>query len=273
MLGKNSRAVYLNEFLQDQVEDIKKVDFDIFDNGATTRTVYEYEIQELNNSDFDIIGYDESLMIAFGLRTVTDLSQIHSIVLDERSRVPLESLYQSDKPMVSEDGEEYKPYFFIQQVKEPGSHSITITYTSGAQSTLGFYIKAIGHEETVGIDLPIISHRDALLNVTKLWLLSSKFDRVRQPDWAGFFDDRLRSYTMDESGARGVEESLKRAIEDKIEDVQITKVVATPKPDQRGWEVAVDSIDTSTLLHTTEATDHKTMFIPIEDSEDFVKIN
>ena len=31
MLGKNSRAVYLNEFLQDQVEDIKKVDFDIFD--------------------------------------------------------------------------------------------------------------------------------------------------------------------------------------------------------------------------------------------------
>lgn len=62
MLGKNSRAVYLNEFLQDQVEDIKKVDFDIFDNGATTRTVYEYEIQELNNSDFDIIGYDEYLM-------------------------------------------------------------------------------------------------------------------------------------------------------------------------------------------------------------------
>ena len=27
MLGKNSRAVYLNEFLQDQVEDIKKVDY------------------------------------------------------------------------------------------------------------------------------------------------------------------------------------------------------------------------------------------------------
>ena len=78
---------------------------------------------------------------------------------------------------------------------------------------------------------------------------------------------------MDEAGARGVEESLKAAIEDKIEDVQITKVVATPKPDQRGWEVAVDSIDTSTLLHTTEATDHKTMFVPIEDSEDFVKTN
>ena len=35
MLGKNSRAVYLNEFLQDQVEDIKKVDFDwtAYDDG------------------------------------------------------------------------------------------------------------------------------------------------------------------------------------------------------------------------------------------------
>ena len=36
-------------------------------------------------------------------------------------------------------------------------------------------------------------YRDALLNSVKLFLLSRKGDRIRQPEYAGFFDKLLSS--------------------------------------------------------------------------------
>lgn len=97
------------------------------------------------------------------------------------------------------------------------------------------------------------TYREALLNTTKLWLLSRSYDRVRKPNWAGFFDGLLREYPMNSEGAAAVERDLLAAIEDKIPDIVITEVKATPDLVNKGWYVYVKSIDTDTNLTTAFA--------------------
>lgn len=117
-------------------------------------------------------------------------------------------------------------------------------------------------EEIKKVDIDIwkdkltqVSYRDALLNVTKLWLLSRRYDRVRQPDWAGFFDGLLREYPMTEEGARRVESALSEAINEKIPDIIITSVKAVPDLVKKGWNVYVKTVDTDTNLSTAWAED------------------
>lgn len=122
-----------------------------------------------------------------------------------------------------------------------------------------FVLQDFTEEKTEGIkkvDIDIFadgfvqdSYVKALMNVTKLWLLSNRWDRVRNPDWAGFFDKRLREYQMSEKGASQVESDLKEAIAKKIPDVMITNVKAKPDLAARGWDVAVDALDTSTGIY------------------------
>lgn len=118
------------------------------------------------------------------------------------------------------------------------------------------------------------SYGTALLNVTKLWLLSSRWDRVRRPDWAGFFDKRLREYKMNDEGAKKVEADLKNAIRNKIPDVVITNVEAVPKLTERGWEVGVDAVDTSTdvTASMTSAEGRNRDFVSILNSDNITEI-
>ena len=107
----------------------------------------------------------------------------------------------------------------------------------------------------------------ALLNVTKLWLLSGKWDRIRQPDWAGFFDKRLREYPMNDEGAQQAEKDLRTKIQEKIPDIVVTDVKAVPKLGERGWEVGVDVIDVQTEVSAT-MTNKRENFISIMDSDE-----
>lgn len=119
-------------------------------------------------------------------------------------------------------------------------------------------------------DFKIDSYRDSLLNVTKLWLLSGKYDRVRQPNWAGFFDDRLRSYQMNSEGIQKVQEDLLNEIDEKIPDIVITEVIAEPHLEDRGWSVSVTAIDSQTKI-TTNARDDKKATISFKlDDENFI---
>lgn len=119
-------------------------------------------------------------------------------------------------------------------------------------------------------DFKVDSYRDSLLNVTKLWLLSGKYDRIRQPDWAGFFDDRLRSYPMNSEGVQKVQEDLLNEIGEKIPDVVITEVIAEPHLEDRGWSISVTAIDSQTKIATNAREDKKaTISFKITD-ENFI---
>jgi hypothetical protein len=54
---------------------------------------------------------------------------------------------------------------------------------------------------------------------------------------------------MSDKGAEQVESDLKEAIAKKIPDVMITNVKAKPDLAARGWDVAVDALDTSTGIY------------------------
>lgn len=119
-------------------------------------------------------------------------------------------------------------------------------------------------------DFKVDSYRDSLLNVIKLWLLSGKYDRVRQPNWAGFFDDRLRSYQMNSEGVQKVQEDLLNEINEKIPDVAITEVIAEPHLEDRGWSVSVTAIDSQTKIATNARDDKKATISFKIDDENFV---
>lgn len=101
------------------------------------------------------------------------------------------------------------------------------------------------------------TYRDALLNVTKLWLLSRAYDRVRKPNWAGFFDGLLREYPMNDEGAKQIIQDLTEELEDKIPDVVITSVTAKPDLVNKGWYIGVKSVDTDTNLTTAWSEDQE----------------
>lgn len=154
------------------------------------------------------------------------------------------------------------------------SYIQTITITTYAPDTRietkeffsKFSVAKVDHVSGISMDLPIDSYRDALLNVTKLWLLSSRYDRVRQPNWAGFFDDRLRKYPMTTEGARQVVADLGEQIAGKISSVVATSIRAIPKPEERGWEVEIDSMDTTSQVSTMNATkEEKSVVISLDD--------
>lgn len=138
-----------------------------------------------------------------------------------------------------------------------------------------FLEKKVEDIKKVDIDIfdenfKVDSYRDSLLNVTKLWLLSGKYDRIRQPDWAGFFDDRLRNYSMNSEGAQKVQDDLLAEINEKIPDVAITEVIAEPHLEDRGWSVSVTAIDSQTKIITSAKNDKKATISFKVDEENFV---
>lgn len=116
-------------------------------------------------------------------------------------------------------------------------------------------------------DLEILTYDKALLNATKLYLLSGRWDRVRQPGWAGFFDNLLREYPMNADGEKKVVEDLTENIKNKIAGVNITEVTAKANVISRSWDVGVSAIDTETNVYIDSKKNADENFITVSQSE------
>lgn len=114
-------------------------------------------------------------------------------------------------------------------------------------------------------------YRNALHNAVKLFLLSRKGDRIRQPEYGGFFDHLLSEYDMNEEGKAKVEEDLTEVLSKYFEELIIKEVIATPHPESEEWEVGVTVIDPDTGV----ATDAKTqpIIISMKDKDAFLRTN
>ena len=282
MLGSRKSAIEVAQTItRDRVEDIKKVDIDIFKSGEEKVFGQKFLIKELSlgtpikNMYIDAdTGYMRFSIKANGVDKI-----VSKLTLDAETSL-------NPQVVSTEDGNRYEVGFKLKQPN--GTHFMTLKIANCAKDPATGEVKLAGNGQPVPerfetysyrfqilvreqdkmstMDVPQDSYRDALLNVTKLWLLSRKYDRVRHPDWAGFFDNQLRAYEMSEAGASKVEADLLEAISSKVEDVYISEIKATPHPESRSWDVSVVSTDTETQISTLAAeAKERQVTISIED--------
>ena len=252
MIGKN-RSIRINDFIENKVESIRKVDIDFFSNGDREGAAYKYKI------DF----YKTCAMISLVENNTADLRfkvkpgslQITDVVLDEGISLGYAQTSSSDWTI------------YIPKISG-GLHVLLVRLKNkndeySIESTT-FYVTPIGETKVVGKHIPIVDYRKALLNVTKLWLLSRSYDRIRKPDWAGFFDRLLREYPMNDAGAESIEHRLLEELQEKIPNVVISSVKAVPDLANKGWNVSVKAFDSETNI-TTEFDDTGDTFVTIQD--------
>lgn len=262
MLGRRGAIEVLKDFTKGHVEKIKKVDIDIFKSGKTKNMITKYiytpvtvlAIQPTVSIDY---ANDTQLSMRFKVGVNPETDVITQILLDDEKEL-------NWSPVQGEDF----CYVFAYPT-EPGPHTLYIESTKG-NCTFEFYILHRKLEKGSSVDIPVDSYQDALLNVTKLWLLSSRFDRVRHADWAGFFDDRLRRYRMDEAGAKKVEDDLIAQMNTKIKDVVVSEVTATPLLQERAWDVSVVATDTTTQMSLKSLQNSEDAHIKISEREDII---
>lgn len=270
MLGNHNNNQILSVFVEKHVDRIKKVDIDIFKSGRDKKTVYKYNAvvsQESIGSRIKIQFLGENHLIIRFLMKLKDDEDIVNALLDKGEDYEKNNL---DVQVKTEYGEKYA--LIGATLNEPGQHTIQITLNNSQTYSLVFYILARELERGSDIDIPVVSYQDALLNVTKLWLLSRKYDRVRQPNWGGFFDDRLRRYEMSEAGARKVEEDLIYAAKQKLGSSIISEVHAKPLTVERGWDVSVVATDLSTGISTKSIEDKQESHILVKDDDSITSL-
>lgn len=277
MLGTRKSAIQVtNTAIKNQLEKIKKVDIDIIKSGETEKNNYVYNIQPNPQSatPISIMYYDKQNPI---LRFRIDVEKINlaSKYCTIQSAF-IDTSYQIHPQLVIDDEETEKGHFEVNAFLENpvGNHKLEIivlvdkdNIQTKREFTFSFKVAQVLQSKEIQVDIPIDSYRDALLNVTKLWLVSSKYDRVRRPDWAGFFDDRLRKYQMTEEGAQQVQTDLAAAIKNKIASVYISDIKATPLPTERGWDVSVESTDINTQISTATRDSQDTHVIVSIDND------
>ena len=267
MLGSRGNVIRINETrLTDYVEKIKKVDIDIFQSGVTDNVlnVYDTTVQTEGTSPIKLLFADKNKLIVHLRVDVREGFKIQSFTLNDDTNVVAQK--------VIDDDDEY--YLAIVYMPEAGPEHfrLVIENIDNPEDTRSYdynlYVRAHDVKSGTNTDIPVDSYRDALLNVTKLWLLSSKYDRVRHPDWAGFFDDRLRRYTMNDEGAKQVQVDLTNAILEKVKGVYISNVTAKPLLAERGWDVGVTSADTDTGITTDTQDTNKGLQFRISTDDD-----
>lgn len=266
MINPRRTAVTVaNTNIVKRTEDIKKVDIDIFKSGESSIVSHTYSLQELvPGTPIKLLFIEENTgYMRFKINLDGKTKFVSKLILDSEEVI---------KPQLTVDEFGLAHYEFGFKMKDPrGLHYMNLKVGVSKKDASGeiildaqknpiaesyinylykFHTLVRDKSQMSIVDIPVDSYRDSLLNVTKLWLLSGKYDRVRRPDWAGFFDDRLRRYPMNEEGARQVEKELMQAIATKIEDVLITDCKATPKLADRSWEVSVTSTDYKTQVST-----------------------
>ena len=267
MLGSRGNVIRINETrLTDYVEKIKKVDIDIFLSGVTDNVlnVYDTTVQTEGTSPIKLLFADKNKLIVHLRVDVREGFKIQSFTLNDDTNVVAQK--------VIDDDDEY--YLAIVYMPEAGPEHfrLIIENIDNPEDTRSYdynlYVRAHDVKSGTNTDIPVDSYRDALLNVTKLWLLSSKYDRVRHPDWAGFFDDRLRRYPMNDEGAKQVQVDLTNAILEKVKGVYISNVTAKPLLAERGWDVGVTSADTDTGITTDTQDTNKGLQFRISTDDD-----
>lgn len=281
MLGaRKSALVVANTVLEKRVEEIKKVDIDIFDSGETKVESGEFTYSELTpGTPIQLNFIDKNTgYIRFNVKANGKSKIIISCVLDGETEF---------HPALIKNETESHYEFAFRLNQATATHFIALKIGNCRTTVDGVALKSASGEHIIFsqenflfkfhillrakeqmsiVDVPQNSYRDALLNVTKLWLLSGKYDRVRQPHWAGFFDDRLRRYPMNEEGARAVEKDLLQAIHGKIHEVLISDCVAKPNLVERSWDVALTSTDTTTQTSTVNLSQQqKSVTINVDD--------
>lgn len=275
MLGARKSALQVaNVAIKNQIEKIKKVDIDIVDSGVVEKNNYIYEIQQdfQATTPISILTYDKYNPV---IRFKIDLKKVNLSNLNcTITSMYLDDEYQLNPQLIIEDTFTKEGHFEVNAFlsESEGSHQILLKLLikkDDIQLTRDYVFKFKVVRVLTGtepqLDIPQDSYRDALLNVTKLWLMSSKYDRVRKPDWAGFFDDRLRKYPMTPAGAEQVQTDLAKAINNKIKSVYISDIKATPLLAERGWDVQVESIDTNTQISTGSDSEDTHIVVSIDN--------
>lgn len=265
MLGRQGSLSILNRFTERHIKDIKKVDIDIFKSGKTKNMVRNYKAVPGTNLSMlfpvTIQFMDRThLLIRFKIDINFEEQPISRILLDDEKEVLFQNVINKNERYV----------LTTAYPDEPGRHLLVIELENGKVQNYEFFILHRDLERGSTVDLPIVSYRDSLLNVTKLWLLSSRFDRVRHVDWAGFFDDRCRRYQMSNDGAKQLEDDLIKAINTKIKDVIITDVTAKPLLEERGWDVSVVSTDLTTQISLNSIKDTNDATVKITETENII---
>lgn len=267
MLGSRGNVIRINETrLTDYVEKIKKVDIDIFQSGVTDNVlnVYDTTVQTEGTSPIKLLFADKNKLIVHLRVDVREGFKIRSFTLNDDTNVVAQKV-------IDEDDEYYLAIVYMPEAG-PEHFRLIIENIDNPEDTRSYdynlYVRAHDVKSGTNTDIPVDSYRDALLNVTKLWLLSSKYDRVRHPDWAGFFDDRLRRYTMNDEGAKQVQVDLTNAILEKVKGVYISNVTAKPLLAERGWDVGVTSADTDTGITTDTQDTNKGLQFRISTDDD-----
>lgn len=267
MLGSRGNVIRINETrLTDYVEKIKKVDIDIFQSGVTDNVlnVYDTTVQTEGTSPIKLLFADKNKLIVHLRVDVREGFKIRSFTLNDDINVVAQKV-------IDEDDEYYLAIVYMPEAG-PEHFRLIIENIDNPEDIRSYdynlYVRAHDVKSGTNTDIPVDSYRDALLNVTKLWLLSSKYDRVRHPDWAGFFDDRLRRYPMNDEGAKQVQVDLTNAILEKVKGVYISNVTAKPLLAERGWDVGVTSADTDTGITTDTQDTNKGLQFRISTDDD-----
>lgn len=259
MLGTKGVLTQVTSFYKERTEELKKVDIDIFKSGRTKNLQYTYQLKTLISSNVIQISLLNKKMLKTIFKiNIKEGKEIASTIVD--SEIKLNTVKSGDI------------YETSTTLTSSGRHEVKVTLKSGESYTVPFYISQIENEAGSKIDIPIDSYKEALMNVVKLWMLSNRYDRVRQPNWAGFFDSHLRSYLMNEEGAAQLEKDLADAIRNKLSDVVLQNVKAKPLLNERGWDIKVDALDTRTQISTNASNSESTNHFLISDNEGTPKV-
>lgn len=262
MIGyKQSALQVIQTKKADYLDKIKKVDIDIFNSGVKKNYLRQYFFKAAPDNKKGriqkIFSDKHNLLLHFKILR-TDSDSVQSLFLDQTHVLTTQHVITKD--------ETYD--LVICHLMEPGEHVLDLRTVNGYVERFVFHMLEQELEKGSVIDIPQIAYRDALLNVVKLWLLSSRWDRVRKPDWAGFFDDRLQRFPMNETGARQLEQELSQTLLDKIKNVVISETTATPKLSDRSWDVGLTALDTQTKIiakYNADIDTKKSMYLEDEN--------
>ena len=86
---------------------------------------------------------------------------------------------------------------------------------------------------------PAISQGSAVLNAYKIWLQSRKQDYHRQPNKAGFFDNLLNEYALEDASAELIKKDLIDQTKMKFPQVTVVACDVTLDKPGRGWKIKV----------------------------------
>lgn len=94
-----------------------------------------------------------------------------------------------------------------------------------------------------------LTYSKAVMNAYRFWLLSGRWDYVRQPGYAGFFDRWCNEFPMTSDGESQLVQSLTSKTELAFGGmISLNDVTAKADVISRRWSVSVEPVDVATGL-------------------------